>query len=80
MSTSATDTIELLLDTDGDGMPDAWEAQYGLNPGVNDSSGDIDNDGVSNLNEYHRGRILPRPETMRRWPVRAPTRMWSPSG
>ncbi|HPE44380.1 MAG TPA: PKD domain-containing protein [Deltaproteobacteria bacterium] len=55
MGTSATDTIELLLDTDGDGMPDAWEAQYGLNPGVNDSLGDIDNDGVSNLNEYLGG-------------------------
>lgn len=55
MSSSATDTIELRLDTDGDGMPDVWETTYGLNPSVNDASGDSDNDGVSNLNEYLAG-------------------------
>jgi fibronectin type 3 domain-containing protein len=55
MSSSATDTIELRLDTDGDGMPDAWETTYGLSPSVNDASGDSDNDGVSNLNEYLAG-------------------------
>jgi len=45
-------------DTDGDGMPDGWEAQYNylgagaLNPLVNDAAGDPDNDGLSNLQEY----------------------------
>ena len=43
------------LDDDNDGMPDAWEAQYGLNPVVDDASGDLDGDGVSNVNEYISG-------------------------
>jgi chitinase len=43
-------------DDDGDGMPDSWEAQYeGLNPLINDALGDLDGDGVSNLNEYANG-------------------------
>ncbi len=42
-------------DTDGDGMPDAWEEQYGLNPNVDDADGDLDGDGVSNLDEYRLG-------------------------
>ena len=44
-------------DSDGDGMPDAWELQYGLNAGVNDANGDLDLDGVSNLNEYLSGTL-----------------------
>ena len=43
------------LDDDNDGMPDSWEVQYGLNPLVDDASGDLDGDGVSNLNEYIAG-------------------------
>ena len=43
------------LDDDNDGMPDAWETQYGLNPLVDDASEDLDWDGVSNLNEYIAG-------------------------
>lgn len=42
-------------DTDGDGMPDAWEIAHGLNPNVNDADGDLDGDGVSNLDEYLQG-------------------------
>jgi hypothetical protein len=38
--------------TDHDGMPDAWENQYGLNPFVDDASQDADGDGYTNLEEY----------------------------
>ncbi len=43
------------LDDDGDGMPDTWESQYGLNPLVDDANGDLDGDGVANLMEYNDG-------------------------
>ena len=50
-------------DADGDGLPDAWEAQYaagknghaGLNPATNDAKGDNDGDGRSNWEEYVAG-------------------------
>lgn len=40
------------VDSDGDGMPDDWETDHGLNPAVNDASLDKDGDFVSNLKEY----------------------------
>jgi hypothetical protein len=44
------------LDSDGDGMPDLWEFNYGLNPNnPADASADSDGDGVSNLEEYRAG-------------------------
>ncbi|SFV89487.1 OmpA-like transmembrane domain protein [hydrothermal vent metagenome] len=39
-------------DDDNDGMSDTWETVYGLNPLVDDSTGDLDNDGFTNLEEY----------------------------
>ena len=44
-------------DTDGDGMPNAWENQYvpTLNPNVNDAAADPDGDGLTNLQEYLAG-------------------------
>ena len=39
-------------DDDGDGMPDVWEVLYGLNPLSDDAGHDLDNDGVSNMEEY----------------------------
>ena len=44
--------VTLNDDSDNDGMPDAWEIQYGLNPNLNDADADYDNDGVSNYLEY----------------------------
>jgi len=43
-------------DADGDGMPDAWEATFGLDPDdPSDAALDTDADGLSNLQEYLAG-------------------------
>jgi pectate lyase len=43
-------------DNDHDGMPDAWETKYGLNPAdASDSSLDSDLDGYTNVEEYLNG-------------------------
>ncbi len=47
-----TKTNPAVADSDDDGMNDGWEVSKGLNPLVNDHSGDIDQDGLSNLLEY----------------------------
>ena len=42
-------------DADADGMPDWWENLYGLEPNVDDAAGDLDGDGLSNVDEYNCG-------------------------
>jgi hypothetical protein len=43
-------------DTDGDGLPDVWEVQYGFDPkNPADAALDADNDGFTNLQEYLAG-------------------------
>ena len=42
-------------DTDGDTLPDWWEALHGLDPNAPDADADPDGDGWSNLDEYIRG-------------------------
>jgi len=43
-------------DSDGDGMPDQWEATYGLNPyDPSDAAGDADDDGLTNRQECELG-------------------------
>ncbi len=50
----------LTLDSDGDGLPDAWEAANVLNgsssAGSNGANGDPDNDGLTNTQEYIVGK------------------------
>jgi hypothetical protein len=44
-------------DRDGDGMPDAWEEQYGMNPDdSSDASADLNGDGYTNIEEFINGR------------------------
>ena len=43
-------------DSDGDGMPDAWEKKYKLNPNdPSDANGDINGDGYTNIEKYING-------------------------
>ncbi|MEJ2729360.1 MAG: choice-of-anchor Q domain-containing protein [Deltaproteobacteria bacterium] len=43
-------------DTDADGMPDGWEDAYDLDPLTDDAGDDPDRDGLTNLDEYEKGR------------------------
>jgi len=43
------------FDGDGDGMPDQYEIDNGLNPDSDDAALDLDNDGIPNLWEYENG-------------------------
>lgn len=46
------------VDTDQDGMPDAWEIKYGLNPNnAADATGDFDHTGYTNLEKYINGIV-----------------------
>ena len=45
-----------VLDTDGDGMPDAWEVANGLNPNdPSDATLDCNGDGYTNIEKYING-------------------------
>jgi hypothetical protein len=46
-------SVVTLADSDHDGVPDAWVAQYG--PGAADRNGDPDGDGLRNWQEYLAG-------------------------
>jgi hypothetical protein len=56
-------TWEPYVDTDGDGMPDEWEKQYGLNPNdPSDAVKDCNGDGYTNIEKYING-INPQTKT-----------------
>ncbi len=51
------------LDSDGDGMPDSWEIDNGLDPYTDDANEDPDGDGLTNLKEYQLGTDPNNPDT-----------------
>lgn len=52
-----------LNDGDHDGLPDDWESRCKLNTLLNDASGDLDQDGLSNGQEFARGTNPCDPDT-----------------
>lgn len=55
-SVTAEFQLAVLIDADRDGMADAWELLYGLDPSnPNDAGLDADGDGYSNVDEYRAG-------------------------
>ena len=56
-------TLTVLPDTDGDGLPDAWEATY---PTASDPAMDSDGDGLTNLEEYAAGTDPTNPASVLR--------------
>ncbi len=44
-----------LPDSDGDGMPDAYETEFGLDSSADDAEQDADDDGLANLAEFEKG-------------------------
>ena len=52
------------LDTDGDGIPDSMELEWGLDPqNPTDAEGDLDGDGFTNLEEFLAGTDPQDPES-----------------
>ncbi|HQY89963.1 MAG: hypothetical protein WAU00_10750 [Caldilinea sp.] len=56
-----------VIDNDGDGLPDDWEAQHRLNPqlgvGIDGAMGDPDGDGLPNIDEYYNFTDPRNPDT-----------------
>lgn len=50
-------------DFDNDGMPNDYEELFGLNPFFNDANGDLDGDGLTNIEEFNRGTLPNNPDT-----------------
>ena len=44
-----------LADSDSDGMHDSWEDSFGLDPTIDDAADNLDNDTLTNLEEYEQG-------------------------
>lgn len=44
----------IFIDADRDGMEDAWETAHGMNPNADDRQGDVNGNGITNIEEYLR--------------------------
>ena len=53
------DVTALVVDSDGDGMDDLYETAQGLDPAVDDAALDLDEDGISNFDEFSASPQLP---------------------
>lgn len=54
-SSDTTLLVDYGLDSDGDGLPDAWEIEHFGDLETSDGTGDTDGDGVSDAQEYQDG-------------------------
>jgi hypothetical protein len=62
---SPSAVLTVLADSDGDGMPDAWESANGFNPSsASDAEQDSDADGMINRDEYRAGTDPRNPESL----------------
>lgn len=61
-------TSPLDPDYDGDGMPDGWEVENGLEPTINDADYDPDGDSLTNIEEVQQKKVLNGFE--KSWPSR----------
>jgi len=53
----------LLADSDADGMPDDYEVSHALEVLIDDSAQDLDNDGLTNLDEFLAGTLVNNDDT-----------------
>ena len=56
-------SASLAGDSDSDGMEDEWETTHGLTVGTNDAGGDLDEDDLTNLQEFVGGTNPQNPDT-----------------